>query len=229
MSTKDIKDIVRFSPEGNFNNFKNKVIRYFKKEHSREEILDKGYDVFLWNFYKLFTTRDILKDISYLHIVKGLTYEDISLKKGVNKNTIRTTIYRDIKRVYEVIGYNPIQVVKDGEVINEEYESSISYLMKTYQLRQVNIEDNLKALDLDFKDREFDREFNAKIDDSDFEELIEVLKYYSKPYRNFLSKNVSKQYKGYVDYLLTTDKSELTQNDKIRREELKHELMLDSE
>lgn len=229
MSTKDIKDIVKLSNTRNFSGFKRGLVRYFRKEYTREELEERDYDIFLWEYFNLFNEYDILKDISYLHIIKGVSYEDITKLRDINKNTIRTTIYREVQWLLNEIGYNPLEEVKEGEEITQSHWETLKELRNSYNIRELNTEDNLRAFDLDFSVGDFDRGFNRNLQEDDFSELVEVLKYYSKPYRKFLEGNISDKYKGYVNHLLTTDKSELTDLDKDRRETLKHELMLDRE
>lgn len=225
LRTRDLKEIVRLAGELEKEESISANLRV-KYGIPNTIIKDRGYSSYLFDYYKIIKYSDLIREEVRRHVVDGKTYEEVSQEfDTVNINSYRTMVYKETLRLREILVINPLNKVRAREEITESDYGVLNKLKELYPLVRGESKGNF-GLDLDFSQGKFDRGIGEKISDEEFEVLIEILKSASHNYRRLSLKGVTPEYIGYVDYLLTKNKEDLTNDEKYRRGSLISELML---
>lgn len=171
----------------------------------------------LWD---LLVSTHYLKDIAYLHLVEGLTYDDIVQKLDVTYNSVRTTIYREKKRVAEDISDNVFDYIESKEYTTKQTEAFITVLEKLLQMQEERLEKKslLDKLNIPMDSYVYNRD--NELDDLEFVKLMKDLSVLSQPYARKVVDMAGDDLMGYIKYLLGSDEKYLNKRDRDRREQL---------
>lgn len=215
---------MKLSPQGDSNTFNKNVYKPFAKLMTKQAFEDNGYDLFLWQVYQLFRNYDVLDSESYAFLVDRESYDMIGTRLNKNPHTIRQQIRRHLIQVTEQFTFNPIEVIETQQPTEELFDT-LAHLQSTFKLREKQeINRQIEIYDVP---HEFDRGFNATLDDTEFTSIADALKMFSIPYRQLILSRLDKRVLGYVDYLMTTPDKQLTKQDKERRDILYGTTMLE--
>lgn len=176
----------------------------------------------LEDYYRLLVNTTYLREEAYEFIVNGKTYKQIIKELEVNEGYMRNIVYKETRRIFAEIGTDPLADVLMGGVSKEEVErthSKIIELSKKENSKNEKWVADLFSFDIESKSI-IDRGFNRKIEDSDFQELADVLKYFVKPYQEMLLEEIDERYLGYIFYLLRADDKSLLEEDLERKKSL---------
>lgn len=171
------------------------------------------------NYYRLVVNSTYFREEAYDFLVRGKSYRQIIEKHGIKDSNLRNVIYRETRRLFRELQHDPLGKVINGECTKElieVIESRICELEEKETYRDYNSVTDLFTFDIESKSQ-LDREFNRNIEDDDFKDLVDVLKYFVRPYQDVLLDQLDERYLGYILYLLKMDEKSLLDVDKERK------------
>ena len=201
-----------------------RLVRQRAKEYTNGEVELS----MLEEYYRLLVDTTYLRDEAYEFIVNGKTYKQIIKEYDLSEGYMGNIVYRETKRVVDEIGYDPFEEVLSGVCSKEKVEmitNNIIELGKKETTRNEKRVTDLFTFDIENK-AVIDRGFNRTIEDGDFQELADVLKYFVKPYQEMVIDQLDERYLGYVYYLLRADDKSLVAEDLARKKSLQLGWML---
>ncbi|PGR83733.1 hypothetical protein [Bacillus cereus] len=191
-------------------------------------------------YYTLLVETNFLSGVAYEVLVLGRNRKEVVRKyPHVAETYVRNLVYRDAKRVFAELGCDPYKDIKDGIIVEENAPALNNVLDKliltngkkgdarTYEddlfgtsQSKGMLTDNVQ---IDFKqyaeiDSEYIRTFRG---DEEFRLLAKRFQILSKPYFDNFMRDTDKRLVGYFMFLLNTDDDQLTEKQKIQKEQLK--------
>lgn len=200
------------------------VIRVRAKEFT----MDDSEIIMLEMYYQLIVQSTYLRDEVYDFLVRGNTYKQIIKKYRVKSGNLRNLIYRQTKELFDEIGNDPLAKVILKECNRNLVEANISRITEMLDRESIRVVHKIQDIftfDIESKS-EIDRTFNKKIEEDEFQELANVMKYYVKPYRDLILNSIDERLIGYIYYLLRTDDDSLLEEDLARKNYLRMGWML---
>lgn len=180
-------------------------------------------------YFHLLVNTDFLRRDVYDFLVRQRTYKEVSERHGVNQNYLRNIIYREIKRVFTDISDDPYALIRyrdyvptdeDRENAVQELTRRIELLIENHEVIRANDLTDFMVMDIGDFAEEY-TEYDGEIDNAMFKEIVDRLRYLSKPYLNTLFEHMDKKMLGYVIYLLITRERNLSDRDKRNKEVIK--------
>lgn len=220
MKNKDLKKFARLIGTKNLNKpvdfdvFDRRFKSIYRPENNQNRRSELAFEWF--NFLKY---SDFLHPSTRLSVFFGIPLEEVNKVLGLN--SARTLIYRDIQTLDKRLGFDVIEKVVSRPIKTSDFEL-INSLKTEYNFDE-NISKNnedvnvLTKINVDLSKYRLNREFNEEIDDEEFNDFLDILKIFSKPYQMFMKSLIDDEYFGYAKYLLTTDDNRLSELDLHRK------------
>lgn len=182
----------------------------------------------LERYHYLIVNTDFLRDESYDFFVNGKGYKQIIEQYGINENYMRNIIYREVTRVFEEISDDPLAVVRYRNYVEDKRERKELVERLIEQIETIIKKSNIRKTDklkeymlVDFGEYAGNDKYESTdIDENEYEEFVERMKYLSQPYLKKLFGMVDTNIFNYIDYLLTTPDRKLSDRDKDKKQEL---------
>lgn len=162
-----------------------------------------------------------LKDVTYMHLVQGMSYQDILNATDINENTLRTTIYRDKKRFVETMSGDVLNYI-GGRNYNEAQTNAYISIADSLQQQQEPRGQTGNLMDkLNIRLDEYVYVRDNQMGDAEYNQAINQLAMLSKPYvAKVVDTLADEELLGYIKYLLGTNAVYMTDRDKERRQRL---------
>lgn len=203
-------------------------LRIFR-ESSKKVSRDTAELYLLERYYFLITKTSYLREEAFEFLVEGKTYKDIVKDYNISEGYLKNIIHREIREVYDDITEDPFALVRYKDYIEDveykrqrvqELTKRINFLIDNQKMILSQDIDEYMLVDLsDYADPY--REYDGDIDGELLVEMVQRLRYISKPYLSKLFEGIDKRTLGYIVYILNTKENDLSDRDKENRQAVK--------
>lgn len=183
----------------------------------------------LERYFYLLVNTDYFRAEAYEVLVKRKTYKEVAERYGLKENYLRNLVHYEVRKIYEDVTEDPYALVRYRDYVEDKelkkdlveiLADRIDLLISNHNIVVAeNIEEYMVVDMGEYSD--IYREYDGNIDDELFAEMVERLKYLSKPYLNMLFKRIDERTLGYIVYLLITKDSNLSERDRENKKYVK--------
>ena len=177
----------------------------------------------LWKMYKLLTMTDFTPKKIREVFKRDTKYSQVAEKYNITIGALKNEVHNFSRRLLDFFKIDVFETLSKGNNIDKEMLNTIEIiiddLLNQHNLVETSLEDLFSVKIFDKAKGVYNSSFED-ITDEDFINLRSKLVHFSIPSQKFILNNMDNNLINYGVYLLTTPYENLSERDKIRRNQL---------